>query len=231
MTAHRTHSGRIFWGLILIVVGVLFLLDRLEKYDFGYLISHYWPVIFIIIGLSIWINSGFRDFVGGFLFIIFGTVFLLIRLDILEHHFWYYFWPVLIIFFGIWLIIKPVFKPNGGKFPDIKEDDLNISCVFSGMKRRVESQNFRGGKADMVFGGLDLDFTAAKLASNQATIHLSVVFGGIEVKVPKDWKVVIDGTPILGAIDDKHRPVPEAEAKATLYVKASAVFGAITIKD
>jgi predicted membrane protein len=231
MTTHRTHSGRIFWGLILIVVGVLFLLDRLGKYEFGYLISHYWPVIFIIIGLSIWINSGFRDFVGGFLFIIFGTVFLLIRLDILEHHFWYYFWPVLIIFFGIWLIIKPVFRPNGGKFPDIKEDDLNVSCVFSGMKRRVESQNFRGGKADMVFGGLDLDFTAAKLASNQATIHLSVVFGGIEVRVPRDWKVVIDGTPILGAIDDKHRSVPETEVKATLYVKASAVFGAITIKD
>jgi hypothetical protein len=43
--------------------------------------------------------------------------------------------------------------------------------------------------------------------------------------------VVVAGTPIMGGFDDKHRSVPDAEVKATLYVKGTAIMGGITIKD
>ncbi len=45
------------------------------------------------------------------------------------------------------------------------------------------------------------------------------------------WKVVVDGTPILGGIDEKHRNPPDAETKATLYVKATSILGGIEIQD
>ncbi|MDI6803724.1 MAG: cell wall-active antibiotics response protein LiaF [Bacteroidota bacterium] len=43
----------LFWGLVLITLGVLFLLDNLGIADFSYLIRTYWPVIFILWGIHV----------------------------------------------------------------------------------------------------------------------------------------------------------------------------------
>ncbi len=43
----------LFWGLVLITLGVLFLLDNMEIVDFSYLIRTYWPVIFILWGIHV----------------------------------------------------------------------------------------------------------------------------------------------------------------------------------
>ncbi len=42
-----------FWGFILIIFGVLFLLDNLGVADFGDIISNYWPALLIIWGIHI----------------------------------------------------------------------------------------------------------------------------------------------------------------------------------
>jgi predicted membrane protein len=232
MTSQRRGSGRIFWGLMLIVVGTLFLLDQMGELDFGDIVGRYWPVIFILIGLSILVNSGFRDAGSGLFFILFGAVFLLFELDVLTHHAWHYVWPLAIIALGLWIIIKPVLRGRGGRdFPPIKEDDLDATAVFAAMKRKVESREFRGGEATAVFGSLDLDMTPAALAGNQATIDLTAVFGGIDIHVPKGWKVVLADTPILGGIHDR-RSAPGASGEGpTLHIKATAVFGSIDLKD
>jgi predicted membrane protein len=232
MSHHRSHQGRIFWGLILVVLGTLFLLDRVSGFDFGYLISTYWPVIFIILGLSMLVGSGFRQLGPGFFFIIFGVFFLLAELDILEYSAWHYIWPVLIILVGLWLLLRPALRYRSpDKFPEIKENDIDVSAILSGMKRRVESQAFKGGHATAVLGGMELDFTGAGLDAGKATLDATAIFGGVDIRVPRDWKVVMDVVPILGGAEDKHRNVPDAEAKATLYVKGTAIFGGITVKD
>lgn len=232
MSHHRNYRGQIFWGLVLVILGVLFLLDQMERLDFGYIISTYWPVILIVIGLSILIENRFRRAGAGLFFIVFGVFFLLAELDVLKYSAWSYIWPSLIIIAGLWLILKSGLRyPMSHKFPEIRENDMDITTVFSGMKRRVESQKFRGGKAIAIFGGIEIDFTPAALDENKATIELTAIFGGITIRVPREWKVIVDATPILGAIEDKHHGLLEAEAKATLYVKGTAIFGGIDIKD
>jgi uncharacterized integral membrane protein len=43
-----------YWtGVILIVIGAIFLLDSLGVMEFNYLIRKFWPVILILIGASI----------------------------------------------------------------------------------------------------------------------------------------------------------------------------------
>ncbi|MGH7493387.1 MAG: cell wall-active antibiotics response protein LiaF [bacterium] len=42
--------GRKFWGLILVALGALLLLDQMNLLDFGELLSRFWPLIFIFIG-------------------------------------------------------------------------------------------------------------------------------------------------------------------------------------
>ena len=231
MSNHHSHSGRIFWGLILIVVGGLFLLDRFGGFDFGYMISTYWPAIFIILGLSILVSSGFRRPIAGLFFILLGVFFLLDQLDILA------------MTSGTTSGPRPSSSSGSGsssgrrcgtgaeKFPEIRDNDIDIVAAFSGIKRRVESQTFRGGRAAAMFGGAELDLTGATLADGKATVELTAIFGGVDIRVPKEWRVVLDAVPILGGVDDKRHAVPAAEAKATLFVKATAIFGGVTIKE
>jgi hypothetical protein len=55
--------------------------------------------------------------------------------------------------------------------------------------------------------------------------------GGIDVRVPRSWRVEVDGHPFLGGIEDKHTHVPAGEAVQTLFIKASAIMGGIDVKD
>jgi len=109
-------------------------------------------------------------------------------------------------------------------------DDLAISQVLSGTSRKIESQNFKGGKADVVLGSAELDLRDAKLAGGQATLLLSVVLGSIEVEVPREWQVVVEGSPVLGSIESHKKTIPDAEKTATLFIKGSAVLGSIEVK-
>ncbi|MCX6573951.1 MAG: DUF5668 domain-containing protein [Candidatus Aminicenantes bacterium] len=229
MSAHRT-QGRIFWGLMLICLGVLFLLDQMGRLDFGDLVGRFWPVIFIVIGVSILLSNNFKNVGSGIFFILFGAFFLLLRLHIFDRAVWHYIWPLAIIATGLWLLLRPAWHPNRSEASEVGGDDLAISQVFSGSARKVESQNFRGGKADVVFGSAEIDLRAAKLAGGQATLVLSVVFGGIEVYVPRDWQVVLEGSPVLGSIDS-HKKAATVPATQTLTVKGSAVFGSIEVKE
>jgi predicted membrane protein len=231
MSTNRGSQGRIFWGLILIAVGVLFLLDQMNELDFGYLFSRYWPVIFILIGLSIIIGNGFKNIGPGVFFILFGTFFLLAHLGLLGHRAWDYVWPILIIAVGLWILAKPGHHEDKKKIPDVTVDELRISQVFSGTSRRVDSPNFKGGTAEVVFGSAEVDMTGAQLEGGQATVSLSVVLGSIELRVPSTWQVIVHGTPVLGSIEHKAKTVPDADKKATLYIKASVVLGSITIKE
>ena len=232
MPHYRGHQSRIFWGLVLILVGGLFLLDRLGGLDFGEMMSTYWPVILIILGFSILVSSGFRRSLGGFLVIIVGVIFLLSELGVLEAGVWSVLWPILIIIVGFWLLVRPAIRMMGEeKFPELKESDIDVSAVFGGVRRRVATSNFRGGRVSAVMGGAEIDLTGAGLEGGKATLTAEAIMGGIEIRLSRDWRVVIDGAPILGSIEDKRRNVPEGESKGTLYVRGTAILGGITIKD
>ena len=229
MNRIRDYQGRIFSGLLIILIGVLFLLGNLGKLDIGEVFSTYWPLILIFIGIWHLIAHDFRAGFGIILIMV-GGFFMLVNLDIIRGRVWLYFWPLLIIAAGLWIIFRPRIKPIQVKVPEIKEKDLDAFTIFSGIKRRFDSQEFRGGKATVLFGGIDLDFTQAALADNKATVELTAIFGGIEVFVPDDWEVIVDSSSIFGAVEDKRKSVSQAETKATLLIRATAIFGGIEIK-
>jgi len=231
MPETRHHQGRIFWGIVLVVIGGLLLLDQMDKLDFGEIIGRWWPAIFILIGLAILIGKESRQAGSGIFFILFGAFFLLMRLEILGRTVWHYFWPLLIIGLGLWLLVRPARGPSRKNIADLPSGGLRLSAVLTGLDRRVEAQDFRGGRAEAILGALDLDLTRAGLAGGEATLELSVVMGGMDVRVPREWLVVLHATPVLGGVDDLTKPAPEAERKGVLHVKASAVLGGIDIKN
>lgn len=231
MSQRRDFQGRIFAGLVIIAIGVIFLLANMDKLDFGDFISTYWPMILVLIGVSHLLTNGFRNAGFALFMIAIGAFFQLNNWGVLGDRVWTYFWPSLIIAAGLWIIFKPKARDFGRNAPEIKDDDLGAFVIFSGLKRRFESEKFRGGKATAIFGGLELDLTQVKLKDNQATVELTAILGGIDLFVPREWKVVVDSSAILGGVDDKHRPAPAVTAQATLYVKATAILGGVDIKN
>jgi predicted membrane protein len=227
------NPGRIFWGLALILVGALILFQRFDFWDFGYLIADWWPAIFILIGISILIGNGFRRPGAGIFFVLFGTLFLLWNLGILRYDIWHHLWPAGLIVLGLWIILRPAVRrrDNPGEVPPVQGNDIDISAVFNGVKRRIDSRDFKGGEVTAVFGSADIDLTGAGLEGGKATLEATAIFGGIDIIVPRDWRIVNNGTPILGSFDQKHRNPSEGEAAATLYVRGTSIFGGVTIKN
>jgi hypothetical protein len=230
MTASRNASGRIFWGLVFIIIGILFLLDRMGQIDFGSLFSKYWPLLLILAGLWHLLANNFRNAAGGVFLIIIGSVFMLAKLEILGRSAWHYAWPLLLIILGVWLLFGLTGAGSPERSSGAKENELDAFVMLSGLKRRIESQNFQGGKATSILGGIELDFSQARLAEGRAAVELTAILGGIEVRVPQTWRVEVEGQPLLGGIEDKHTFAPGTETAPTLHLKASAILGGIEIK-
>ena len=223
--------GRFSFGLFVIIIGVIFLLGSLDKIDVGDVFSTYWPMILIFFGLMHLLSSNFRNAGAGIIMILIGGFFQLDRLDLIGTTIWRLFWPLMIIGVGFWILVKPGFRFRKEDVPEIKEDDLGVHVVLSGMKRRIESKKFKGGKASVVLGSLELDFHPAQIEGREATVDLSVILGEIKVFIPREWKVVVDTNNVLGEVKNRHTQLAGVEPSATLFIKASAVLGEIEIRN
>ena len=59
------------------------------------------------------------------------------------------------------------------------------------------------------------------------------MFGGIEIRVPRNWRIEKAGAAVFGGFDDKTvppRPEPGFDPPI-LVIKGAAVFGGIVIKN
>jgi hypothetical protein len=95
--------------------------------------------------------------------------------------------------------------------------------VFSGTRRVITNQDFRGGKVACVFGGITLDLTGANIVGNSAQLDVSAVYGGAVVRMR--------GAGVFGGYSDQtiHPPITPETKK--LIVKGGAVFGGVTFKN
>jgi len=107
MDKQRRHS--IFWALILIVVGVLFLLNTMNILpgNFVELLLKLWPLLFIIGGLDNIIQG--RGWVWAVISLGLGTVFLLANFGFLPWSSWNLLlrmWPLILVAIGLDLIFE-----------------------------------------------------------------------------------------------------------------------------
>lgn len=114
-----TQRKQMMWGLVLIVVGVVVLLDRFDVLDI-HDIWHYWPLLLVVAGINQTIgypsakeftNGLWTVFTGLWLFAVFeGFLGLTFRNS----------WPLFILMWGVQLVLRPVIAR---RFPSAKEKD------------------------------------------------------------------------------------------------------------
>lgn len=107
----RRWLDRLFGGVVLIGIGVIFLLNQLEVIDvsLGYVIGQYWPVILIILGLKE-LLKGRKSFIGGAVLLLIGTYFLGRNegwIWLTPGSFFKIIIPALLIIAGLYVIFKP----------------------------------------------------------------------------------------------------------------------------
>jgi hypothetical protein len=52
----------------------------------------------------------------------------------------------------------------------------------------------------------------------------------VEIRVPRDWNVKVEGTPIFGSLENKCVG-PESVNAPQLLIKGSAIFGGVEVKN
>ena len=209
-------NKRTLVGGIIILIGLYFFLDNLIGFRFSipsFLFA--WPVVFVLVGI---VNLLFGNRQNAILFLSLGAFFYLQHYDLINMR---TYWPLILVAVGLSFI----FRNRGIKEEGQSEssDTFDLLCLFSGNKHQVRSDQFRGGKVTTVFGDSEIDLRQAK-AVDGATIEVFCMFGGCEIYVPTDWKVLVDTTAILGGFSDETNPRP-AETTVTVRIKGMTILG------
>jgi len=227
-------GGAVLLGVILIAVGALVLLANMNVLPFDLDLAHWWPLILIALGLAhLWNNRNIFDF-SGLLLLLLGGVFLMATLGkICWSDIWRY-WPAVLILLGFSMVFRrnPVPIPgSGGSHGAASSDpDVRVTNILAGTDRRIDSQEFKGGDVSNILGGTKLDLLEAKLAAGEWLLTVSTVLGGVEILVPRYWRIEVHPTNMLGGVDDHTRQTPDAGG-GKLIIKASALLGGIEIKN
>lgn len=111
MTAESSYEWRrqLMWGLVLILVGVSFLLDRLDIVEVRAL-WHYWPLILIVFGINKMIGYPTPRHYSSGLWLVFMGVWLFATLENLFGLTWSNSWPFVIIASGVSMILRPMIE-------------------------------------------------------------------------------------------------------------------------
>jgi hypothetical protein len=145
---------------------------------------------------------------------------------------WGTLWPLVMIALG-GLVLYRSLGPGrvarddmaAGTSPD---NVVDIVAVLGGFERRVGSQDFRGGEITAVMGGCALDLRDASIVK-EAVINVFTIWGGINIKVPPDWTVVLNGTPVMGGFAEKTVRPPDASKR--LVITGYAIMGGVEVRN
>lgn len=111
------------------------------------------------------------------------------------------------------------------------DDDFKLLAVMDGRQLDSEAEALRTGSATAVMGGIDIDLSNATLDPGGAHLALKAVMGGMQLTVPKHWRVDVETDERGGGIEvDTPNPSEAEDGAPRLFVEAYARMGGILIQ-
>lgn len=229
----RPVTPSLIFSILLITIGTLFFLDNINVIRI-WQVWRFWPVILIISGVSKLLGrQGLSGWIWGSFLILCGGLWLGNNLQMYHVNFGTI-WPLALITVGVMSLSKGL-ETRGVRSGGWPENGVREYVVFSGSKKKLETQAFEGGELLCIFGGVDLNLRKCGISSpdRQAVIDVAITFGGIEIKIPEGWRVVNRCVAVFGACEDKTLvPRPESGVQApVLVITGHALFGAVNIEN
>lgn len=224
-------APRLFLGLVLIAAGVIFTLDELGIVDADDVVR-FWPALLVAVGFVKLAFPGSGGRFAAVLFILIGSWLLAWELEWIDLSPWQL-WPLVLVLIGFRLLARG-FRGTAGN--DAGDDaTVNAMALLGATRRTSRSRDFRGGDLAAFMGGCELDLRQARIAEPPAVIDAFAMWGGVDVIVPRDWQVRVEGWPILAGFEDKTRGSDAAttfdEPRQELVVKGLAIMGGVEVKN
>ncbi|MFD2081531.1 Cell wall-active antibiotics response 4TMS YvqF [Actinopolymorpha cephalotaxi] len=104
-------------------------------------------------------------------------------------------------------------------------------AVLSGATRRGAWLVPPAYTAFAMMGGVQLDLREARFTQQETTIRAFAVMGGIEIVVPDDVSVTIDGVGIMGGFDGTSQHSDPQDGRPIVRVTGFAFWGGIDVKQ
>ena len=247
---HRNTPGVVV-SVLMVGAGIILLLDQMGIADLGYLFR-FWPAAVILLGAAIATQPYASSRIWGGVIGAGGVILLLRNLGYVHVEFWEIWWPMAMIGGGISLLWgvthprpgrprmgpdwrahrrghlggAPFFQPGYWNTSSV----INEAAVFGGGDRRYSGE-FEGGRISAVFGGYRIDMSESQMKGDAAYLHVSVVFGGVNLRIPPEWDLVLRGVPVFGGYSDQTRHPQKGPGTKTLYILGGAVFGGVEVKN
>lgn len=221
---------RLLIGLTIMIVGLLWTLDNLDILE-SEPITQWWPVVVIAIGL-VRLADPIKNKVASVLIALIGVGMLLDTLDYWDLDLGSMF-PLLIALFGGKLVYDAL-RRRSARLTSADDPDavVHAFAFMSGVARRSVSNDFRGGDANAFMGGTEIDLRNAQIVEGgDAVLDLFAFWGGIEIRVPENWRVVSEVVPVMGAYVDKTVNRTAAVKGPVLILRGTAIMGGIELKN
>jgi hypothetical protein len=222
-------TGRLIFGAILVTLGLLWTLENLGFVEAD-AILRWWPALLLGYGLMRLTGlDGSRRVASGALFMLAGSWMLARELGIV-HVSIFRLWPLFMIFIGVSLVWRSVRAPGPSGETADRHAYPRPFAFMGGNSRNIESQELTGFEATAVMGGIEADLRGARARGPEVVAEVFAWWGGIELVVPENWRVVCEVTPVMGGVEDNTH-VAENGAVTTLIVRGLVVMGGIEIKN
>lgn len=217
-------------GLLLVIIGVIIGLNAFEITNIEIFFDGWWT-LFIIIPCFIGVFES-DDKIGNLIGLLIGLLLLLCCQDLFSFDLlWKLLLPIIFIVIGLSILFKNSFNKKISKeINKLNKNEKDSTCyaVFSGQKISLDKKEYKGSNLSAIFGGLEYDLRQA-IIKDDIVINCSCVFGGIDILVPDDVKVVISSTSIFGGAENKTSN-SDKEKKPIIYINATCIFGGLEVK-
>ncbi len=243
--SRRPKRNNALVGLLLLIAGGVLLVRQVEA-DLVPRWLFTWPMILIVVGFFVGVQTRFRD-IGWVILMGVGAFFLADNV-LPDYDAKRFIIPVVVCGVGLILLLSPNRKKRHGDkggfdhekafyYKDADEDPgkaetdkMEVVSIFGNVKKVVYSKDFRGGEVVSVFGGAEVNLSQADF-KGPIILEIVQVFGGTKLIVPPHWVIRSEAVAIFGGIEDKRPPQSITSADKVLIIRGTALFAGIEIKS
>lgn len=224
-----TKMSNLLWGLVFILLGVIFGLNALDITNINIFFDGWWT-LFIIVPCFVGLFKN-EDKSSNLIGLIIGLCLLLGCQDIIEFDLiWKLMVPAILVIIGLSFIFKDILNSKLKKeINNLKKNETKeYYACFSGQTIDFNNEEFKGCSINAVFGGIKCDLKES-IIKEDTVINVSSIFGGTTIYVPKNVNIKINSTPIFGGVSDERKNKTK-DNEHTIYINATSIFGGVEIK-
>jgi predicted membrane protein len=181
-------------GLVLVVIGFASFLERLgDGESFFTLLGIWWPLAIIAFGLWRLIRLAERAWAdaGLLALILIGLALLGYTTGYIDRRLHGFTLPLVLMSVGLWIVLLG----SRGRNAVVQDGIIRRVTFFENTHVEVRDE-FRFANLTAFFSDMLVDLRNATVSAHHAKLHVNILFGRIQVVVPPDVEVQIQGFPL-----------------------------------